>query len=322
VVAAKLTQRSELTGEMDGSRTPKHMNRSAITVENLTKRFGSNVAVDDLSFEVPRGAVTGFLGPNGAGKTTTIRMILGFVRPTAGRTFVGGESFAKLEEPARKVGVLLDGAGAHPNRTARNHLRVLAVERSIDPRRVGEALEVVELTRDADRKVGVYSLGMRQRLDLAAALLGEPELLILDEPANGLDPAGIRWLRGFLRDFAASGGTVFVSSHQLGEISLLADDVVVIHRGRLITHTPVAELTARGAVRVRAPEVDRLRRALIASGATVREVDPERIEVKDLAVEQVGAAAAREGVVLYELIPRASTLEDVFLELTAEGSTP
>jgi ABC-2 type transport system ATP-binding protein len=306
---------------MDGSSMPRHMNGSAITVENLTKRFGSNVAVDDLSFEVPRGAVTGFLGPNGAGKTTTIRMILGLVRPTSGRSMVGGESFAKLEEPARNLGVLLDGAGAHPNRTARNHLRVLAAERAIDTRRVGEALEVVELTGDADRKVGEYSLGMRQRLDLAAALLGEPELLILDEPANGLDPAGIRWLRGFLRDFAAPGGTVFVSSHQLSEISLLADDVVVIHRGHLITHAPVAGLTTGGAVRVRTPEVDRLRRALVANGATVREVDSERIEVLDLAIEQVGTAAAREGVVLYELLPRASTLEDVFLELTAGGDT-
>jgi ABC-2 type transport system ATP-binding protein len=296
------------------------MNGPAITVENLTKRFGRKDAVDDLSFEVPRGAVTGFLGPNGAGKTTTIRMILGLVRPTAGRTTVGGNPFVELKAPARKVGVLLDGAGAHPNRTARNHLRVLAAERGIDVRRVGETLEVVELTEDADRKVGEYSLGMRQRLDLAAALLGEPELLILDEPANGLDPAGIRWLRGFLRDFAVAGGTVFVSSHQLGEISLLADQVVVIHHGRLITHTSVAELTERGSVRVRAPEVDRLRRALVATGATVREVDAERIDVSDLAIEQVGTAAAREGVVLYELIPRANTLEDVFLEMTAEGS--
>ena len=297
------------------------MHGSVITVENLTKRYGRKAAVDDLSFEIPHAAVTGFLGPNGAGKTTTIRMILGLVRPTAGRTTLGGEPFVETAQPSRRVGVLLDGAGAHPNRTARNHLRVLAAERGIDPTRVEKTLEIVELLPDADQKVGGYSLGMRQRLDLAAALLGEPELLILDEPANGLDPAGIRWLRGFLRDFAASGGTVFVSSHQLAEISLLADEVVVIHRGRLVTHTTVAELTARGAVRVRAPEVDRLRRALVAGGATVREVDAERIEVTDLAVEQVGTAAAREGVVLYELIPRASTLEDVFLQITAEGST-
>jgi ABC-2 type transport system ATP-binding protein len=295
------------------------MSEPAITVENLTKRFGKKVAVDDLSFEVPRGEVTGFLGPNGAGKTTTIRMILGLLRPLSGRTTVGGNPFVDLSEPARKVGVLLDGAGAHPNRSGRNHLRVLAAERGVDARRVKETLDVVELARDADRKVGEYSLGMRQRLDLAAALLGDPELLILDEPANGLDPAGIRWLRGFLRDYAAAGGTVFVSSHQLAEISLLADEVVVIHHGRLVTHTSVAELTARGAVRVRAPEVDRLRKALMATGATVRDVDPERIDITDVAIEQVGTTAAHEGIVLYELIPRGNTLEDVFLELTAEG---
>jgi ABC-2 type transport system ATP-binding protein len=297
------------------------MNGSVITVENLTKRFGSEVAVDELSFEVPRGAVTGFLGPNGAGKTTTIRMILGLIQPTSGRTTVGSRPFTDLTEPARSVGVLLDGAGAHPNRTGRNHLRVLAAERGSDPQRIAETLEIVELTRDADRKVGEYSLGMRQRLDLAAALLGEPELLILDEPANGLDPVGIRWLRGFLREFAASGGTVFVSSHQLAEISILADDVVVIHHGRLITHTTVAELTEHGAVRVRAPEVARLRRALVASGGTVKEIDPERIDVSNVAIEQIGTAAAREGVILYELAPRVSTLEDVFLEMTAEGGT-
>jgi ABC-2 type transport system ATP-binding protein len=297
------------------------VNPSAIKVENLTKRFGSKVAVDDLSFEVPRGRVTGFLGPNGAGKTTTIRMILCLIRPTAGRAKVGGVSFTELTQPARKVGALLDGAGAHPNRTARNHLNVLAAERAVDAGRVDETLAVVELTADADRKVGEFSLGMRQRLDLAASLLGQPELLILDEPANGLDPAGIRWLRGFLRDFAAAGGTVFVSSHQLAEISLLAHEVVVIHHGCLITHTTIAELTQGGAVRVRAPEADRLQRALVASGATVKQVDAERIDVTDLAIEKVGTVAAQEGLVLYELSPRVSTLEDVFLEMTAEGSS-
>src|SRR5919106_142004 len=171
------------------------MNGPAITVENLTKRFGRKDAVDDLSFEVPRGAVTGFLGPNGAGKTTTIRMILGLVRPTAGRMTVGGNSFVELKAPARKVGVLLDGAGAHPNRTARNHLSVLAAERAVDAGRVDETLAVVELTADADRKVGDFSLGMRQRLALAPSLRGHPNPLTRDDPAKGLDPAGIRWLR-------------------------------------------------------------------------------------------------------------------------------
>ena len=296
------------------------MTTPAIQVHNLSKAFGRTLAVDELSFEVPRGTVTGFLGPNGAGKTTTIRMLLTLVQPTSGRALVNGRPYSSLERPARHVGVLLDGAGAHPTRTGRNHLRVLAAERGIAPERVAEVLSIVQLSGDADRKVGEYSLGMRQRLDLAAALLGEPELLILDEPANGLDPAGIRWLREFLRSFASSGRTVFVSSHQLAEISQMADEVVVIHRGRLINHTSVEDLTRQGAVRVRAPEADRLRRALIASGATVHVVGTVRIDVLDLAAEQVGATAAREGIVLHELTPRVSTLEDVFLELTTDGA--
>ena len=296
------------------------MERPAIEVNGLTKRFGSKAAVDDLSFEVRRGVVTGFLGPNGAGKTTTIRMVLGLIRPTSGQARIIGERFVDLRDPARRIGVLLDGAGAHPNRTGRNHLRVLSAERDIELSRVDEVLRIVELVADAHRRVGEYSLGMRQRLDLAAALLGDPEILVLDEPANGLDPAGIHWLRGFLRTFARNGGTVFVSSHQLAELSQVADEVIVINRGRLITHTTVAELTAARSVRVRAREVDRLRRALAATGASVREVDTERIDVSDLAIEQVGEMAAREGVVLYELVSRANTLEDVFLELTAEGA--
>ncbi|MDQ3963851.1 MAG: ABC transporter ATP-binding protein [Actinomycetota bacterium] len=296
------------------------MRQPAIEVRGLTKRFGANTAVDDLSFQVRGGVVTGFLGPNGAGKTTTIRMVLGLIRPTSGEAWVMGEHFVDLADPAHRVGVLLDGAGTHPSRTGRNHLRVLSAERGIDGSRVDEVLRVVELDREGHRRVGEYSLGMRQRLDLAATLLGEPEILILDEPANGLDPAGIHWLRDFLRTFAANGGTVFVSSHQLAELSQVADEVVVINRGRLVTHTTVAALTAARSVRVRAREVDRLRRALAATGAAVREVDAERIDVSDLAIEQVGETAAREGIVLYELVSRANTLEDVFLELTAEGA--
>lgn len=292
----------------------------AIEVRGLTKRFNNKAAVDDLSCAVRAGVVTGFLGPNGAGKTTTIRMMLGLIRPTSGEARVMGKRFVELAEPARRVGVLLDGAGAHPNRTGRDHLRVLSAERDVAPSRVDEVLRIVELAADASRRVGEYSLGMRQRLDLAAALLGEPDILILDEPANGLDPAGIHWLRDFLRRFARNGGTVFVSSHQLAELSQVADEVVVINRGRLVTHTTVVDLTAARSVRVRTRETDRLRRALAATGATVREVDGERIEVSDVAIEHVGETAAREGIVLYELASRAHTLEDVFLELTAEGA--
>jgi ABC-2 type transport system ATP-binding protein len=294
----------------------------AITVDRLTKRYGDKAVVDDLSFSVPRGVVTGFLGPNGSGKTTTIRMIFGLVHPSSGRASVAGRPFADLAEPARHAGLLIDGAGAHPRRTARNHLRVVAAERAVAPARVDQVLDLVGLSGDADRKVKGYSLGMRQRLDLATALLAEPELLVLDEPANGLDPAGIRWLRDFLRSFAAGGGTVFVSSHQLAEISQLVDEVVVIDRGRLVTHTAVGQLTSAGAVKVRAPRAEVLGRALAEAGARVRTVDGERLEVCDLPVERIGTIAASSGTVLYELTPSVSTLEDVFLQLTTTGGEP
>ena len=295
------------------------MHGSVISVQSLTKRFGSAAAVDDLSFEVRAGSVTGFLGPNGAGKTTTIRMILGLVHPSSGETRIFGQPFGDLEQPARRVGVLLDGAGAHPNRTGRNHLRVVSAERGIASERVDEVLRIVELLPDAGKRVGQYSLGMRQRLDLAAALLGDPELLILDEPANGLDPAGIHWLRDFLRDFARQGGTVFVSSHQLAELSQMADEVIVINRGALVTHTSVAALTAAHAVRVRSPESDRLQPALESAGAAVQPVSEGVLHVADLSIESVGEIATRERIVLHELVSEMSTLEEVFLELTGGG---
>lgn len=295
------------------------MGESVISVNGLTKRFGSAVAVDDLSFRVRSGSVTGFLGPNGAGKTTTIRMILGLVRPTSGETRLFGKPFEDLARPALRVGVLLDGAGAHPNRTGRNHLRVVSAERGIAEKRVDEVLRIVELHGEGRRRVGQYSLGMRQRLDLAAALLGEPELLILDEPANGLDPAGIHWLRDFLRAFAREGGTVFVSSHQLAELSQMADEVIVINRGRLVTHTRVAELTAGHAVRVRSPEAARLQLALESAGSTVQSTGDGVLEVTDLAIERVGEIAMDERVVLHELVSQVNTLEEVFLELTGGG---
>ena len=293
----------------------------AITVSGLTKRYGRHHAVRDLSFSVPAGKVTGFLGPNGAGKTTTIRMVLGLIRPTAGTTTVAGLPFAELSDPARTVGVLIEGAQAHPGRTAHDHLRVLATERSVDPVRIGETLDRVHLADARDRKVGGFSLGMRQRLDLAAALLGEPDILILDEPANGLDPAGIRWLREFLRTFADDGGTVFVSSHQLAETAQLADDVVVVNQGRLVTHTAVRDLTTDSIVRVRSPQIGLLVPRLEAAGGEVRGTDADAVEMSGLAMEAIGRIAVAEPIELHELSTRTSTLEDVFLDLTDQART-
>ena len=213
-----------------------------LSVESLTKRFGAVAAVDDLSFALRPGAVTGFLGPNGAGKTTTLRMVLGLAAPTAGRALVFGRPYAALDRPATRVGAVLEAADLHPGRTGRDHLRVLARAARLPPGRVDEVLALVDLTAAAGRRAGAYSLGMRQRLALAAALLGEPELLILDEPGNGLDPEGVRWLRDFLRAFAAGGRTVLVSSHHLAEIAQTVDEVVIINRGRLVAASPLGEL--------------------------------------------------------------------------------
>ncbi len=287
-----------------------------IVADNLTKRFGDHTAVDGLTFQVPRGVVTGFLGPNGSGKTTTMRMILGLVRPSAGTATVGGRPFAELAAPGRQVGVVIDGAAAHPRRTGRDHLRILAAERGVDGGRIPQVLSAVELTDASTRKVGEYSLGMRQRLHLAAALLGEPGALILDEPGNGLDPAGIRWLRDFLKSYAAAGGTVFVSSHQLDEMSRLADDVVVINRGRLVTQTSVDQLTPGRTVKVISPQADALARAVSQAGGVVRSLDGMTLHVSDIAPGGVGAIALQMGALLHELAPQNAALEDVFLELT------
>jgi ABC-2 type transport system ATP-binding protein len=217
-----------------------------IKAHGLTKRFGPVRAVDDLSFSVERGSVTGFLGPNGAGKTTTLRMLLGLVTPDAGTATIGGHAYADLPEPLHEVGAVLEASGFHPGRTARNHLRIQALAARADPSRVDDVLDLVQLTDAADRRVGGFSLGMRQRLGLATALLPDPEILILDEPANGLDPEGVRWLRGLLRGFATEGGTVLVSSHMLAETAQTVDSVVIIDHGRLVTQSPLASLTAHG----------------------------------------------------------------------------
>jgi ABC-2 type transport system ATP-binding protein len=289
--------------------------------DRLTKKFGGHLAVDHLSFTVHRGVVTGFLGPNGSGKTTTIRMILQLARSTSGTATVYGRAFNELPDASRRVGVAIDGAAAHPRRTGRDHLRILAIERGVPSVRVAEVLAAVELTGAADKRVGEYSLGMRRRIDLAAALLAEPAVLILDEPANGLDPAGIRWLRDFLTAYAAAGGTVFVSSHQLAEMSLIADDVVVINRGRLVTQTAVTDLTANQTVKVTSPQVDALSRAVAEAGGVAHILDAMTLSVTELAPEDIGRLALEIGAVLHELTPHKTALEDVFLELTTEGTT-
>jgi len=290
-----------------------------IEVENLTKRFGSTVAVEDLSFTVSPGTVTGFLGPNGAGKSTTMRAILGLLRPTSGNTTVLGKRYVELDQPARRVGALLETFDAHPGRSGRNHLRVLALAAGVPRSRVDEVLGLVDLAEAARRRVKGYSLGMRQRLGLAAALLGDPEVLVLDEPANGLDPQGIRWLRGFLRGLASEGRTILISSHVLAEVAQTVDEVVIIHRGKLIRHAAMDEVEAMaaGATRVRSPDAERLASLLIRDDIDVRATGDGRLAVSG-APERVGEIAAANGIVLHELTVERATLEEVFLELTGE----
>jgi ABC-2 type transport system ATP-binding protein len=290
---------------------------AAIETVGLTKRYGAVTAVDDLSFSVRGGAVTGFLGPNGAGKTTTLRMILALARPTAGHATVLGQPYIGLTEPARAVGANLEVAGAHPGRKGRDHLRALAAMAGLPRSRVEEVLRLVELESAGGRRAGKYSLGMRQRLGLAATLLGDPQVLILDEPANGLDPQGIRWLRDFLRGMAAEGRTVLVSSHVLAEVAQTVDDVVVIHRGRLVDQGPVTRLTAGGHVVVRSPRAAELREALEAAGLAVNgDGDELVVDADDPA--RVGEVAFAAGVPVHELTTRATSLEEAFLALTSD----
>jgi len=290
-----------------------------IEVQGLTKRYGSTVAVQDLSFTVPAGRVTGFLGPNGAGKSTTMRVILGLVRPSSGTTTVLGRPYRELERPEKRVGALLETFDAHPGRSGRNHLRVLALAGGIPRSRVEEVLTLVELSQAGRRRVKGYSLGMRQRLGLAAALLGDPEVLVLDEPANGLDPQGIRWLRDFLRALAAEGRTILVSSHVLAEVAQTVDDVVIIHRGRLVQHAAMADVEAMAAraTMVRSPEASRLASLLAAEGVDAVSAGEDRVTVH-APTERVGEIAAANGVVLHELTAERASLEEVFLELTGE----
>jgi len=291
-----------------------------VVAESLTKRFGKITAVEDLSFSLEPGTITGFLGPNGAGKTTTLRMLLGLAAPTSGRAVVFDRPYAQLDGPAHRVGAVLEATDFHPGRSGRNHLLTLSRAAGLPDSRVDEAMRVVELQGAAKRRVKGYSLGMRQRLGLAAALLGEPELLILDEPANGLDPEGVRWLRDFLRAFADEGRTVFVSSHVLAEVAQTVDQVLIINRGRLVVESPLAELTARvgGAVRVRTPKPQQLEQALRAAQIQPTETADGALLVPGATSERVGEIAFDAGVPLHELAPEGTSLEEIFLQLTAE----
>jgi ABC-2 type transport system ATP-binding protein len=292
----------------------------AIEVKGLSKRFGATLAVDDLSFSVDAGKIVGFLGPNGAGKTTTLRALLGLIGPTAGTATIEGRPYSELEAPTATVGAVLDGGMFHPGRSGRNHLRSLAQAASIPDSRVDELLELVGLGDAAKRRAGGYSLGMRQRLGLAAALLGDPRVLVLDEPANGLDPQGICWLRDFLRSLAAEGRAILVSSHVLSEVAQTVDEVVVIHRGRSIEQAPIGELLAGrgGGVRVAGPDASRLAQLLRADGAEVSDGHDGAIVVADRSGEQVGALIAANGVHISELAPAGQSLEEVFFELTSD----
>lgn len=290
-----------------------------IEARGLTKRFGRTLAVDDLSFDVVPGRVTGFLGPNGAGKSTTLRCMVGLDRTQAGTTRFDGRAFAALKHPLREIGALLDAGYVHPSRSARNHLWAFAAANGMPRSRVDEVLEMVGLTPAAKRKVGAFSLGMRQRLGLALAMLGDPRVLLLDEPANGLDPEGIQWVREFLKVLANQGRTVFVSSHLLAEMALMADDLVVIGRGRLIAQTSVASFVAestQGWVVVRTPEADRLAGLLQGDGARVDRVDGA-LHVFGPDAADIGELAFRHAVLLHELAPHTGSLEEAFLQATA-----
>ncbi|MGW0216890.1 ABC transporter ATP-binding protein [Micromonospora chokoriensis] len=303
----------------DGQRSPT--SDGQIAVSGLTKQYKNVRAVNNLSFTVAPGRVTGFLGPNGAGKTTTLRMLLNLVTPTAGTATISGSRYADLADPLRHVGAVLEASSAHKGRTGINHLRVICAAAGLPKQRADEVLELVGLTPAAKRKFKGYSLGMKQRLGIAAAMLGDPRVLILDEPANGLDPEGIRWMRGFLKNLAHEGRTVLVSSHLLSEMQLLADDVVIIAAGQLIRQGPVDQVLgsmAQGAqVRVRTPQAEALTTALKAQSATVNVDDQGVLLVSGVDAPTIGRAALAAGVELHELTTERPDLERVFLELTA-----
>ncbi len=291
-----------------------------IEAAGLTKRYGTTVAVDDVTFTVRPGVVTGFLGPNGAGKSTTMRMIVGLDRPTAGRVTVNGRPYAEHRAPLGEVGVLLDARAVHGGRSARDHLLAQARTHGIGARRVAEVLEMTGLTGVARRRAGTFSLGMGQRLGIAAALLGDPQTVVLDEPVNGLDPEGVLWVRHLLRDLAAEGRTVLLSSHLMSEMALTADHLVVLGRGRVLADAPVAEVVAGAGsrVQVRTPGAAELAAALRRPGVVVAHPEPDLLEVEGMTAPEVAAVAAAAQVVLHELATVTSSLEDAYLRLTAD----
>jgi ABC-2 type transport system ATP-binding protein len=294
-----------------------------IRARELTKHYGRTVAVDGLSFDVEPGRVTGFLGPNGAGKSTTMRMILGLDRPTSGTVTVLGRRYGDRFRPLHDVGAVLDAGSVHGGRSAYHHLLCLAQSNGIPRRRVTQVLDVVGLTDVAGRRVGTFSLGMSQRLGLAAALLGDPAVILCDEPVNGLDPEGIKWVRGLLRGLAAEGRTVFVSSHLLSEMALTADQVIVVGRGRLLADTSVASLVANaahGPVRVRTPAAELLATALRDAGGTVEINGMDTLDVVGLAGSDIGELALQLGVAVHELTPQPPSLEAAFLDLTRDAA--
>ena len=302
-----------------------------IEVRDLTKRFGPKVAVDHLSFVVQPGQVTGFLGPNGAGKSTTMRLILGLDHPNSGEATINGKRYAQLTDPLRTVGALLEAKSVHTGRSARNHLLFLAQTQGLPARRVDEMLDFVGLREVAKKRAGSYSLGMSQRLGVAAAMLGDPQVLLLDEPVNGLDPEGVLWIRNLMKQLAGQGKTVLVSSHLMNEMAVTADHIIVIGRGRLLANASTAEVIARGSGRsvlVRTPDADKLTALITGAGGTVvpghngGPVDPDDkapiLTVTGVPAARIGELAASASVVLHELTPQLATLEDAFLELTSD----
>ena len=291
-----------------------------ITVSGLTKKYGDRAVVDDVSFELESGTVTGFLGPNGAGKTTTMRMVTGLVPASSGTALVNGRPYASLPNPGAVMGTLLDAGAVHPGRTGRTHLRLLADTIGVPSRRVGEVLELVGLTDAAGRRIGGYSLGMRQRLGIAAALLADPPVLMFDEPANGLDPEGIRWMRDLLRGHAARGGTVLLSSHLLGEVEHTVDRLLVIGGGRIVADGPIGTLLSSGGAIVRSVDPARLGTALEVAGLDVQTRADGAMVVPAAGPERVGEIAAAQGIALTDLRPLETGLEDLFFSLTTVPS--
>lgn len=293
-----------------------------ITAENLTKRYGEKTAVDDLSFSVRPGAVTGFLGPNGAGKSTTMRMLVSLDHPTGGRIAIDGKLYRELPDPLRHVGVMLDAKDVHPGRSAYHHLLVVAQTHGFSTRRVDQVLDMVGLSSVAHKRAGGFSLGMSQRLGIATALLGDPEVLVLDEPVNGLDPDGVLWIRETLARLAAEGRTVFLSSHLMSELSLIAEDLVVIGQGRLLAAGPVEDIVssvAPSTTRVVTPHAGALGLALQGSGVSVTSTDRETLDVQGRTAREIGTIAAAEGITLYELTTRRLSLEEAFMRITRDA---